>query len=111
MNLENLVEITSVFPSPLGGAVFKGIRIGERSAISFRASYKVILETPKPGEFWRIHGKEIQTKEYGTVVIVDSAHVTNMPSTRYIGNLLIKHPSFRGISLGKAKEGANKSSM
>ena len=103
MNLENLVEITSVFPSPLGGAVFKGIRIGERSAISFRASYKVILETPKPGEFWRIHGKEIQTKEYGTVVIVDSAHVTNMPSTRYIGNLLIKHPSFRGISLGKAK--------
>ena len=103
MNLENLVEITSVFPSPLGGAVFKGIRIGERSAISFRASYKVILKTPKPGEFWRIHGKEIQTKEYGTVVIVDSAHVTNMPSVRYIGNLLIKHPAFRGISLGKAK--------
>lgn len=103
MNLDNLVEITSVFPSPLGGAVFKGIRVGERLAISFRASYKVILKIPKPGEFWRIHGNEIQTKEYGTVVIVDSAHVTNMPSTRYIGNLLIKHPSFRGISLGKAK--------
>ena len=103
MNLDGLVQITTVFPSPFGGAIFKGIRLGERSAISFRASYKVIVRMPKVGEFWRVHGAEMITKEYGLVIIVQSAALTNLPSTRYVGNLLSNHDAFRGISFGKAK--------
>lgn len=103
MNLDGLVEITSVFPSPLGGAIFKGIRLGERNAISFRASYKVIVRIPKVGEFWRIHGAEMLTKDYGLVIIVESAVLANLPSSRYVGNLLSKHDAFRGISFGRAK--------
>lgn len=103
MNLDGLVEVTSVFPSPLGGAVFKGIRVGERKPISFRASYKVIVRTPRVGEFWRVTGDEIICTEYGVVVIVNSATLTNLPSSKLIGNLLSKHDAFRGFAFGRAK--------
>jgi exodeoxyribonuclease V alpha subunit len=98
-----LVEITSVFPSPLGGAIFRGIRFGEKKVISFKANYKVIKRVPKLGEYWKISGDEIHTNDYGIVVNVQSASLTTIPSAAYVERLLKRHSAFRGISFGKSK--------
>lgn len=98
-----IVEITSVFPSPMGGAIFRGMRLGEKKIISFKASYKIISRVPRLGEFWKIIGSEIHTSDYGIVIDVQSAALTSMPSAVYVERLLARHVAFRGMSFGKSK--------
>jgi exodeoxyribonuclease V alpha subunit len=103
VSFDCVVEITSVFPSPLGGSVFKGIPLGSKSAISFRAARWVISRDPATGEYWRVQGDELQSKKHGLVIIVKNAFVNAMPSFKYVGKLLTKHPVFRGFYFGKTK--------
>jgi exodeoxyribonuclease V alpha subunit len=103
MSFSRVVQVKSVFPSPLGGAVFKGIPVGEFCTKSFRASCKTLSRIPVQGEFWKIDGQIVETNEYGNVVIVTSAFLHELPSFNYVGRLLNNHPAFRGFHFGKSK--------
>jgi exodeoxyribonuclease V alpha subunit len=103
MTFESVVEICSTFPSPLGGAVFKGIPYGERKAKSFRAARWVVSRIPVAGEFWKVEGDIELSVKYGDVVIVKNAFLNELPASTYIGKLLKNHPAFRGFYFGKAK--------
>ncbi len=103
MSFEAVVEVSSTFPSPLGGAVFKGIPVGERNAKSFRAARWVISRIPEAGEYWKVEGVIEPSKEYGDVVIVKNAFLNELPASTFIGRLLKNHPAFRGFYFGKAK--------
>jgi len=100
---EALVEIGHVYPGQLGGAIFKGIPLGERKSISFKASYKTLFNNPKPGEYWAISGLEVSSVKYGRVINVGSAFIRPIPSSKVIGRLLKTHPAFRGFYLGDFK--------
>jgi exodeoxyribonuclease V alpha subunit len=103
MSFSGVVEIKSVFPSPYGGAVFKGIPVGTFKRVSFRASRSTVSRIPAAGEFWKVDGEILETSEYGKVIIVTSAFLHELPSFNYVGNLLKNHPAFRGFHFGKAK--------
>ena len=103
MSFSGVVEIKTVFPSPLGGAVFKGIPVGKFRKRSFRASRMNLSRIPMEGEFWKIEGHILQTQEYGDVVAVTNAFLHEMPSFNYVDRLLSNHPAFRGFHFGKTK--------
>jgi exodeoxyribonuclease V alpha subunit len=103
MSFSRVVEIKSVFPSPLGGAVFKGIPVGRFRKKSFRAPRHVVSRIPAEGEFWKIEGQILEDPKYGDVVIVTNAFLHELPSFNYVGKLLQNHPAFRGFHFGKAK--------
>ena len=103
MSFSRVVEIKSVFPSPLGGAVFKGIPVGRFRKKSFRAPRYAVSRIPVEGEFWRIEGQILEDPKYGDVVIVTNAFLTELPSFNFVGRLLENHPAFRGFHFGKAK--------
>lgn len=103
MSFEAVVEVTSTFPSPLGGAIFKGLPVGERKAVSFRAARWVVSRIPETGEYWKIEGVIEPSREYGNVVIVKNAFLNELPASTFIGRLLKNHPAFRGFYFGKAK--------
>lgn len=103
MSFSRVVEIKSVFPSPLGGAVFKGIPVGRFRQKSFRAQRHTVSRIPAEGEFWKIEGQILEDPKYGDVVIVTNAFLHELPSFNYVGKLLENHPAFRGFHFGKAK--------
>jgi exodeoxyribonuclease V alpha subunit len=103
MSFSRVVEIKSVFPSPLGGAVFKGIPVGRFKKKSFRAPRYTVSRIPAEGEFWKIEGQILEDPKYGDVVIVTNAFLHELPSFNYVGKLLENHPAFRGFHFGKAK--------
>jgi exodeoxyribonuclease V alpha subunit len=103
MSFDDIVEVKSTFPSPLGGAVFKGSPLGKWKVFSFRAARWIIHRTPAAGEFWRVEGETEVCDEYGDVVIVKNAFLHELPSYNYIGKLLKSHPAFRGFYFGDSK--------
>jgi exodeoxyribonuclease V alpha subunit len=103
LSYSELVEIGKVFPSPLGGSVFKGMAVGSKSFISFRCSNRVLMDPPGTGEYWKIEGKQFYDYKHGNTVDVQSAFLRNIPSSIVVGRLLCNHPAFRGFGLGKAK--------
>lgn len=103
MKIANVVEIIKVWPSPLGGAVFKCTKIGDSRVFSCRVNYKVISRIPKASEFWRVSGDLIFSQEHGIVCNVVTATITGMPSENYVGNVLRKHEAFRGFDFGPKK--------
>src|SRR5690554_279787 len=103
MSFSRVVEIKTVFPSPLGGAVFKGIPVGRFRKRSFRASRSTVSRIPAEGEFWKIEGYILKDAKYGDVIIVKNAYLHELPSFNYVDRLLINHPAFRGFHFGKAK--------
>lgn len=103
MSFSDVVEISSTFPSPLGGAVFKGIPVGNKRSISFIAARWVISRVPLKGEYWKIEGNLQHEKKYGEVVLVTNAFLSEMPAFTHIGRLLNNHPAFKGFYFGKRK--------
>ena len=51
------IQIETVYPGVIGGAVFKGLVVGERKKITFRTKRQAIVRTPRVGEFWEVHGR------------------------------------------------------
>jgi exodeoxyribonuclease V alpha subunit len=80
MRISDVVEIIKVWPSPLGGAVFKCVKPGDSRVFSCQASHKVLSRIPKVAEFWEISGDLIETQKYGVVCDVVTATITDMPS-------------------------------
>jgi exodeoxyribonuclease V alpha subunit len=103
MRISDVVEIIKVWPSPLGGAVFKCVKPGDSRVFSCRASYKVVSRIPRVAEFWRISGDLVYTQEHGVVCNAVTATITNMPSDEYVGRVLRKHDAFRGFDFGPKK--------
>lgn len=103
MRIVDVVEIKRVWPSPLGGAVFKCIKVGDHRTFSCRANYRVISRIPRVSEFWRISGDLLYTQKHGIVCNVVTATITDIPSEKYVGNVLRKHEAFRGFNFGPKK--------
>ena len=103
MSFEAVVEVKSTFPSPLGGAIFKAIPVGERKFLSFRASRWTVPRIPVPGEYWKVKGRRVGPNKHGGVVVVASAYLNEIPGYMYIAKLLKNHPAFRGFYFGPSK--------
>ena len=102
-NTKHTVQIDSVFPGPYGGAIFKGTVIGKHSQIRCKANWNVISRIPREGEFWDVSGQYVKHPDYGEQLAVFECHLVNIPATRYVSSLLVKHPAFKGFYLGPAK--------
>lgn len=102
-HFEGVIQVNSVTPGLIGGAVFSGRATGERRIRVCKASYKVLTRTPHPGECWKIKGWETKSDTYKTFITVEECHIVNLPAAAYVERLLIKHPAFRGMYFGKAK--------
>lgn len=98
-----VVQITSVWPGILGGAVFHGRVNTSGSVVKFRADCRNIYRSPKVGEFWEVEGSYQKSEKYGKQLIVSSAKLSELPTFMAVKSLLERHPSFRGFYLGKAK--------
>jgi exodeoxyribonuclease V alpha subunit len=107
------VQITTVYPGVIGGAVFKGLLVGERKSVTFRSKMQSLVRTPREGEFWEVSGKwetykiknkfKKQNQETQEQILVSKAKIINLPLDDYIGKLLQNHPRFRGFHFGKKK--------
>jgi exodeoxyribonuclease V alpha subunit len=107
------IQIETVYPGVIGGAVFKGLVVGERKKITFRTKRQAIVRTPRVGEFWEVHGRwetyksknKFKKKEDKTQqqILVSKARLINLPVADYVGKLLQKHPRFRGFYFGDKK--------
>jgi exodeoxyribonuclease V alpha subunit len=102
-NLSSVVQVSSVKPGSIGGAIFSGRIIGENKIFTCKASYKIITRVPQPGECWQVKGSIAGHDQFRNFVLVESCHIVNLPVAAYIERLLIKHPAFRGLAFGKAK--------
>lgn len=104
-SLTGVVQVSSVKPGSIGGAIFSGRIVGERKIFTCKASYKIITRVPQPGECWQIKGSIVGHDQFRDFVQVESCHIVNLPVAAYVERLLIKHPAFRGLAFGKAKVG------
>jgi exodeoxyribonuclease V alpha subunit len=102
-HFKGTIQVNSVTPGMIGGAVFSGRAIGERRIRVCKASYKVLTRTPNPGECWSVEGWETKADDYKTFVTAEKCHIVSLPAAAYVERLLIKHPAFRGMYFGKAK--------
>ena len=100
---EGVIQVNSVAPGLIGGAVFSGRATGERRVRVCKASYKVLTRTPQPGECWAISGWETKVENFKSFITTEKCHIVNLPAAAYVERLLIKHPAFRGLYFGKAK--------
>nr|WP_297404059.1 AAA family ATPase [uncultured Marinobacter sp.] len=98
-----VIQVNSVTPGHIGGAVFSGRVTGERRIRVCKANYKILTRAPQPGECWNVIGWETKLEDYKTYVTVTECHIVNLPAAAYVEQLLIKHPAFRGMYFGKAK--------
>lgn len=105
MNLyfDSVIQVNSVFPGVIGGAVFTGRATGERQVRVCRVSHKSLTRTPQPGECWKVSGWQIKIENFKSYIKVDSCHIRNLPAAAYVERLLVKHPAFRGLYFGRAK--------
>lgn len=102
-HFDGVIQVNSVTPGLIGGAVFSGRATGERRIRVCKASYKLLTRTPHPGECWKVKGWETKSDTYKTFITVTECHIVNIPAAAYVERLLIKHPAFRGMYFGKAK--------
>lgn len=100
---ESVIQVNSVTPGMIGGAVFSGRATGERRIRVCKASYKLLTRTPQPGECWRVKGWETKVENFKSFISVVECHIVNIPAAEYVERLLVKHPAFRGLYFGKAK--------
>lgn len=103
MNVTHSILVKSSWPGPIGGAILRGQIVGTRIRITVKASKKVVIRAPLPGEFWTVSGYLINHPDYGKQLIASKCEISRLPRTCDIGSLLCNHPSFRGFHFGKAK--------
>ena len=110
MSITYTIQVTWLVPGTFGGAIFKGIVVGQRKKITCIASYKNIDRAPTIGEFWKVTGEltrpgmnGAQYEKYGQQFEVQECVLTHLPSTDYVSSLLVRHPAFRGFYFGAKK--------
>jgi exodeoxyribonuclease V alpha subunit len=98
-----MVEITNVFPGPIGGCIFWGIAEGKKRSSPFKVSKKVGIRNPAIGERWHVKGQIRPYDQYNKQVAVHSAKFQGLPTDGYIARFLGVHPKFRGFDFGPKK--------
>jgi exodeoxyribonuclease V alpha subunit len=95
------IVITSVHPSPGGGAIFTGLTSrGRRTRVL--AEYDRISRAPRKGETWEITGEFKYHEKYHWQLHAVDCKLLEPPKQLLVTYLKI-HPAFRGIGLGAAK--------
>ncbi len=97
------IQVTSVFPGRFGGAIAKGIVIGERDELRCKIDWKVSINLPRPGEFWRMVGDYYDDELYSQQLRVTTCQPVKLPEESYISSLLAHHPAFKGFFFGQKK--------
>jgi len=97
------IQINSVWPGKFGGAVFTGKPLNAKKHLTCRASWKVLAQAPKTGEFWEVHGRLVTDDIYGKQLIVERCHLKQLPSPMFLLDYLSKSPRFRGFYFGAKK--------
>ena len=98
-----VLQVNSVTPGSIGGAIFSGRIIGQRRVLVCKANYRTITRIPHAGECWKFRGMVAKHDEYRDYVTIESCHLVSLPEAGYIKNFLLKHPSFRGFGFGAKK--------
>ena len=97
------IQVTSVFPGRLGGAIVKGAVVGECAELRCKIDWRVAINLPRPGEFWQMTGRHCDHELYGPQLYVSACQPVKLPDERYIASLLARHPSFAGFCFGPKK--------
>lgn len=98
-----IIQINSVTLGAFGGAVFSGKFIGSNKIQVCKASYKILVRTPIPGECYKVQGTITSRDQFKNFITVYECNVISLPVAAYIERFLLKHPAFRGFYFGKAK--------
>tara|TARA_R110000765_G_C18965636_1_gene610004 strand:- start:6356 stop:8551 length:2196 start_codon:yes stop_codon:yes gene_type:complete len=101
MTFSGIVEITNVFPGPIGGCIFWGVAPGRKRSSPFKVDKKVKIRNPCIGERWQVKGQERPYDQYNKQVVVHSAQFQGLPQDLYITRFLGVHPKFRGFGFGE----------
>lgn len=101
--IDGVLQINSVMPGTIGGAIFSGRIQGQRRITVCKADYKTITRIPQSGECWRITGYKTKHDEYKTYITVEQCHLVSLPEAAYVKGFLLKHPDFRGFGFGAKK--------
>lgn len=101
MTISATVTISSVHPGPSGGAIFSG-HDTDGTRLRFVAHRDRICRAPVVGEVWSLEGESRGHPRYGDQVHVHRATPVE-PAGRLIVNFLLRHPTFDGLGIGKAK--------
>jgi len=98
-----VLQVNSVTPGNIGGAIFSGRVIGQRRILVCKADYRIITRVPQAGECWKFRGMVTKHDEYRDFVTIESCYLVSLQEAGYIKNFLLKHPSFRGFGFGAKK--------
>ncbi|MFT6584804.1 MAG: exodeoxyribonuclease V alpha subunit [Cognaticolwellia sp.] len=101
MNFSAVVEVTNVFPGPIGGCTFWGIAEGSKRSSPFKVKYDVGIRNPCVGELWKVKGQIRPYDQYNKQVVVNNAAFQGLPKNDYIVKFLGVHPKFRGFGFGE----------
>ncbi|PKH85449.1 AAA family ATPase [Colwellia sp. Bg11-28] len=101
MTFEGIVEVTSVFPGPIGGCAFWAKAEGKKRSSPFKVKYNVGIRNPRPGEIWEVKGQVRDYDQYNKQVVVHSANFKGLPTDHYVTRFLGVHPNFRGFGFGE----------
>lgn len=101
MNFSAVVEVTNVFPGPIGGCTFWGIAEGSKRSSPFKVKYDVGIRNPCVGELWEVKGQIRPYDQYNKQVVVTNAAFQGLPKNDYIVKFLGVHPKFRGFGFGE----------
>jgi len=101
MTFSSVVEITSVYPGPIGGCTFWGIAKGKKRSSPFKVGYKVGIRNPCVGELWEVQGQVRPYDQYNQQVLVNTAKFQGLPTDNHIVKFLGVHPKFRGFGFGE----------
>lgn len=97
------VQIKSIKPGLIGGAICFGEDVDRRRRLVCKFSYKTMERLPTVGEIWRLTGIQVHDKEHGLTINVSSGHVDTSLNARYLKRIMSKHPALRGIHFGSRR--------
>lgn len=101
--MTGVLQVNSVTPGSIGGAVFSGRILGQRRVTVCKANYKKIVRIPQPGECWQIDGFIASHDEFRNFISIENCHLVSLPESGYVRNFFLKHPAFRGFGFGSKK--------
>jgi exodeoxyribonuclease V alpha subunit len=101
--VSKIIQVTSVSPGRFGGAFVKGDAVGERTELRCRIDWRVTINTPRVGEFWRMTGEYYDDVLYGQQLRVAKCQPVKLPEESYVASLLAHHPAFEGFYFGQKK--------
>lgn len=97
------IQVTNTFPGKFGGAIVKGNVVGDRRELRCKIDWRVMIDPPRPGEFWKMTGEYRPHKLYVVQLVVSACQPVKLPEDGYVAALLANHPAFRGFYFGRKK--------